>query len=217
MAVSLLLLSPFPQQPNLVLCHIILWLTDVLHFSTNRNGGVTYFFFFFLGEAHLYSFFLHQTCTTHDDTIQEKAWQKLFSRSPVLLGLSTQFKNWYMVWSLHLQHKLKLETHWGCVLLLHHLESVTWFGSAGASVNPWGLTIHITLVFSEKCPGTSQNNAIVWLQNTPYSLNRVTWAKTHYISLCPYLVCAYKIVKKKCLKPISILLERGSLIDYCRL
>jgi len=37
-----------------------------------------------------------------------------------LLGLSTQFKNWYIGWSLHYQHKLT-QTQQGSVLLLHSL------------------------------------------------------------------------------------------------
>ena len=35
--------------------------------------------------------------------LAKKTWQTLFIVSPVLLGLATQFKNWYLVWRLH-QH-----------------------------------------------------------------------------------------------------------------
>jgi len=41
--------------------------------------------------------FTLSSCTKWDDNIQEKAWNTLFVRDLVLLGLSTQFKNWYIV------------------------------------------------------------------------------------------------------------------------
>ena len=39
-------------------------------------------------------FFLHQTCSKRD---VKKRWLTLFIITLVLLGLSTQFKNWYIV------------------------------------------------------------------------------------------------------------------------
>ena len=51
--------SPAPQQPNLLLGH-------------------------FRDKAHFYHFFLHQTQSKHDSNVHEKAWQTLFTLSPVL-------------------------------------------------------------------------------------------------------------------------------------
>ena len=43
--------SPVPQQPNHVVCHIILWLVGVVLSSTNRKGGVTSCFFCLLANT----------------------------------------------------------------------------------------------------------------------------------------------------------------------
>ena len=48
---SLPQLPPVPQQPNHVVCHIILWLVGVVLSSTNRKGGVTSCFFCLLANT----------------------------------------------------------------------------------------------------------------------------------------------------------------------
>ena len=107
---TLLLLSipqlpPGPQQPNHAFCHISLWLVGVVPFSTDRNVFFACIHFLpadtFVREAHFYRLFLHQS--KRDGNVREKVWRTLFIVSPVLLGLSTQFKNWYIVSRLH-QH-----------------------------------------------------------------------------------------------------------------
>ncbi len=44
-------------------------------------------------KAPLSRFFLHRSCSQGNESIQEKVQSKRFIISPVLLGLSTQFKN----------------------------------------------------------------------------------------------------------------------------
>ena len=89
------------QQPNHRLCHIILWLVGAVPFSTNSKGGVTCFFvckhFLLVGtfvrEVRFDRLFLQQTW-------RRSLWKSVADIivSPVLLGLSTRFKNWYIVW-----------------------------------------------------------------------------------------------------------------------
>ena len=145
---SLQQLPPVPQQPNHVVCHVILWLVGVVPFSTNRKGSSIVFFFclqtlpacgHFHERSPFWPFFLHQMHSKHYGNVCEKAWWTLFIISPVLIGLLTQFKNWYIVWRPH-QHKRQnsWETHGGCVLLLHHLKLVTWFGRTGTPVDSGG-------------------------------------------------------------------------------
>ena len=122
---SLPQLPPAPQQPNHVFCHIILWLVGVVPFSTKRN------MFFctqtlpacrhFRENRCFYHFFLHQMHSKRDDNVSEKVRWTLFIISPLLLGLSTQFKNWYIGFY---NTYSGTETHWGCVSL-PHLKSVT--------------------------------------------------------------------------------------------
>ena len=63
--------------------------------STNRKVGIMCFLLAntFVRKACFYCFFLHQTRRN----IRKKVWGTLFIVSLILLGLSIQFKNWYIV------------------------------------------------------------------------------------------------------------------------
>ena len=74
----------------------------------------------FMREACFYRLSLHQTRRKRSGNFSEKVCRTLFIISPVLLGLSTQFKNWYTVWRL-LQHISRTKTHW--VVLAHQSTS----------------------------------------------------------------------------------------------
>ena len=78
--------SPTPQQPNHVVCHIILWLVGVVPFSTNRNvfSCLQTLANTFVTKARFYHFFLHETQSKHDGNVSEKAWRTLFTLSLVL-------------------------------------------------------------------------------------------------------------------------------------
>ena len=89
-------------------------------------------------EACFYRLSLHQTHRKRDSNVTKKACRTLFIISPVFLGLSTQFKNWYTVWRL-LQHISWTKTHWGSDSLLRHLKLVMWFWRAGPSIDVRGL------------------------------------------------------------------------------
>ena len=51
----------------------------------------------FMREARLNRFFLHQMCNKRDGNVSENSCHTLFMVTLVLLGLSTQFENWYIV------------------------------------------------------------------------------------------------------------------------
>ena len=72
--------------------------------------------------------------TKHYITLFAKK-RTLFIISPVLLGISTRFKNLYIIWGAHMYTYIGTETHRGCVLLLRHPKLVTWRTSASAD---WG-------------------------------------------------------------------------------
>ena len=97
---------PFPQQPNQVLCHIILWLVDVVPLSTNRKGGGFFLLLVNTSFRRTLSWekpiFIVSSCTECDGNIHVKS--VVYIIYCIHLGLSTQFKNWYIVWRLH-QHK----------------------------------------------------------------------------------------------------------------
>ena len=112
LSLSLPQIPPVLQQPNHMVCHVILWLVGVVLFSTNRKGSRTVFFFLLANTTCLRTlceksrfdhFFLHQTRSKRDGSVRKKAQWTLFIISLVLVGLSKQFKNCYIVWGPH-QH-----------------------------------------------------------------------------------------------------------------
>ena len=123
---SLPQLPPVPQLPNHMFCHIILWLVGVVPFSTNSFHNVflpanTSCLQTLSWKASFYCLFLQQTHSKHVDNVSEKARRTLFIVAPVLLDLSTQFKNWYIGCRL-LQHIRQNRDS----LRLRHLKSITW-------------------------------------------------------------------------------------------
>ena len=52
----------------------------------------------FARAARFYRFFLHQMRSKRDGNVSEKTWRTILIITPVLLGLSTQFKKLYIVW-----------------------------------------------------------------------------------------------------------------------
>ena len=95
---SFLQLLPVPQQPNHVVCHMILWVAGVVPFSTNRKRGVTGFFLFENTSCLFLSFV--KSFVKCDGNVGKKVCCTLVMVSLVLLGLSTRFKNWCIVWRL---------------------------------------------------------------------------------------------------------------------
>ena len=124
---SLPQLLPVPQQPNHVVCHIILWLVGVVPFSTNRKGSSTVFFLL-ADTSCLWTLlwkkpiFIVSSCTKHTANMTAMFYQQ---------KTGIKFEG-------HANIYVRTETHGGCVLLLRHLKLATWFGRTGASVDSGG-------------------------------------------------------------------------------
>lgn len=83
-----------PKQPNATYCHTV----SMVHISTDRKGDIMSCFLFFVSACEYLPFFtVLSVITNHDNSVHENAQCKLFIITLVLIGLSTQFKNWSIV------------------------------------------------------------------------------------------------------------------------
>ena len=133
----------------------------------------------FAREARVDRSFLHQTCRKPDGNVCEKTWQALFTTSPFLLGLSTRFKNWYIVWrpQRHMPEPRLAEAASCCYVILNWSRdldaparpSTEEVGRGGGLCIDW-LCVHVAMVnnasgFVKSFPKQFINGIIVFQTN----------------------------------------------------